>query len=498
MDLSQRRSEGTRPWLEYPAARLRRLLTDACAPRPRHQRPPRHHALFTVSARGDVSSYFNTQMVLDLNEESGELIKSPSPPPSHDGSASGEGEGEGEASGDERPPSPPRAPSAPLPHPAHPHHPAHAHHHAHALSLPLHAPQPPNVFGGSGAGSALAQLQHLLLTQHGAHSLLLHTQVQQAVAQAAAQQLQQLQARAAAGAHAAHAHLADRTLDLHEGRSPSPRRTPPGAGAFLTPMTPGSGRARSPLHAHAHAHTPLHAHAHKPRALEPAADDTADLEELEHFAKTFKQRRIKLGFTQGDVGLAMGKLYGNDFSQTTISRFEALNLSFKNMCKLKPLLQKWLEDADSSLAGGGGGGAPGPGALAEAVGRRRKKRTSIESGVRVALEKAFLHNPKPTSEEIAALADALAMEKEVVRVWFCNRRQKVKRTRHESDVMAGVAPPLTNAACWGVQEKRINPPPGEGAGPGALSLSLPSALHAAALQPLALLARRPAPGAAGD
>lgn len=49
--------------------------------------------------------------------------------------------------------------------------------------------------------------------------------------------------------------------------------------------------------------------------------------------------------SQGDVGLAMGKLYGNDFSQTTISRFEALNLSFKNMCKLKPLLEKWLNDA---------------------------------------------------------------------------------------------------------------------------------------------------------
>lgn len=45
----------------------------------------------------------------------------------------------------------------------------------------------------------------------------------------------------------------------------------------------------------------------------------------------------------------MGKLYGNDFSQTTISRFEALNLSFKNMCKLKPLLEKWLNDAGLSL-----------------------------------------------------------------------------------------------------------------------------------------------------
>lgn len=53
---------------------------------------------------------------------------------------------------------------------------------------------------------------------------------------------------------------------------------------------------------------------------------------------------------QGDVGVAMGKLYGNDFSQTTISRFEALNLSFKNMCKLKPLLEKWLNDAGEITA----------------------------------------------------------------------------------------------------------------------------------------------------
>ncbi|KAH9420159.1 POU domain, class 2, transcription factor 1 [Dermatophagoides pteronyssinus] len=162
------------------------------------------------------------------------------------------------------------------------------------------------------------------------------------------------------------------------------------------------------------------------------SDEITDLEELEQFAKTFKQRRIKLGFTQGDVGLAMGKLYGNDFSQTTISRFEALNLSFKNMCKLKPLLKRWLEDADASLNNPTGTiSIPSPAALAqmpEAVsGRRRKKRTSIETTVRVSLERAFIQNPKPTSEEICMLADVLCMEKEVVRVWFCNRRQKEKR-----------------------------------------------------------------------
>ncbi|XP_037974953.2 POU domain, class 3, transcription factor 4 isoform X4 [Plutella xylostella] len=409
--------------------------------------PPPPPARDHVSARGDVAQYYNTQMCLDLSgecedsyalhralsqrhEEAGELLKSPSPPPSHDGSASGDASG----SGDELPPRAPPAPRA-SPPPARDKMPPHS------------AAASAAVFSSATAGAALAQLQHLLLA--GGGGLLLHSQVQRAVA----------------AAHTLHA--------LRRAASPPPP-PPPG---LLTPLTPGPGRAHAPHPAHAPL-TPLHAHAHKPRALDPQPDDTADLEELEHFAKTFKQRRIKLGFTQGDVGLAMGKLYGNDFSQTTISRFEALNLSFKNMCKLKPLLQKWLEDADSSLAGAGGAGAAGGagggagGALAEAVGRRRKKRTSIESGVRVALEKAFLHNPKPTSEEIAALADALCMEKEVVRVWFCNRRQKEKRINPPGEL----GPPPHGSP---------HGPPGPLGPPG-------SGLHALhALQPLALLARAP-------
>lgn len=162
----------------------------------------------------------------------------------------------------------------------------------------------------------------------------------------------------------------------------------------------------------------------------PSLEEPSDLEELEQFAKTFKQRRIKLGFTQGDVGLAMGKLYGNDFSQTTISRFEALNLSFKNMCKLKPLLEKWLNDAEN-LSSDSTASSPSalnsPGLGAEGLNRRRKKRTSIETNIRVALEKSFMENQKPTSEDITLIAEQLNMEKEVIRVWFCNRRQKEKR-----------------------------------------------------------------------
>ena len=114
--------------------------------------------------------------------------------------------------------------------------------------------------------------------------------------------------------------------------------------------------------------------------------ETVELEELDEFSKMFKQKRINLGrviihnfcnisrltlllhlhtiitqyheklkfcrwnflpgYTQGDVGLAMGKLHGKYFPQTTISRFETLDLSFKNMFKLKPLLANWLQVLD--------------------------------------------------------------------------------------------------------------------------------------------------------
>ncbi|VDL90616.1 unnamed protein product [Schistocephalus solidus] len=166
----------------------------------------------------------------------------------------------------------------------------------------------------------------------------------------------------------------------------------------------------------------------------PSSDD------LEHFAKMFKQRRIKLGYTQADVGLALGTLYGNVFSQTTICRFEALQLSFKNMCKLKPLLQKWLHEADCST------GTTSSLDKITTQGRKRKKRTSIEVGVKGVLEGHFIKQPKPAAMDITQLADALGLEKEVVRVWFCNRRQKQKRLNPMFDSAASTGgDPLTDS-----------------------------------------------------
>uniref|UniRef100_A0A452IZY7 POU-specific domain-containing protein n=1 Tax=Gopherus agassizii TaxID=38772 RepID=A0A452IZY7_9SAUR len=43
-------------------------------------------------------------------------------------------------------------------------------------------------------------------------------------------------------------------------------------------------------------------------------DTTPTSEELEQFAKDLKHKRITLGFTQADVGMALGTLYGECFT----------------------------------------------------------------------------------------------------------------------------------------------------------------------------------------
>merc|ERR1719192_1683589 len=205
--------------------------------------------------------------------------------------------------------------------------------------------------------------------------------------------------------------------------------TTPGA----PPLAPNSPSPHNPYHGLNGVMHPSHyvdrysreSHNSSPRSgtdedpMQPTSD-SCFTDDLEAFAKQFKQRRIKLGFTQADVGLALGTLYGNVFSQTTICRFEALQLSFKNMCKLKPLLQKWLAEADSTT-----GTSANIDKIA-AQGRKRKKRTSIEVSIKQTLEQHFLKSPKPSAQEITLLAEQLGLDKErqVVRVWFCNRRQK--------------------------------------------------------------------------
>ena len=60
---------------------------------------------------------------------------------------------------------------------------------------------------------------------------------------------------------------------------------------------------------------------------------------------------------------------------------------------------------------------------------RKRKRTSIAAPEKRSLEAFFSVQPRPSGEKIAQIADKLDLKKNVVRVWFCNQRQKQKRMK---------------------------------------------------------------------
>lgn len=193
-------------------------------------------------------------------------------------------------------------------------------------------------------------------------------------------------------------------------------------------------------HHHHHHGSPLSGHGppghHHHAAHHPAMatglqhpDSDTDPRELEAFAERFKQRRIKLGVTQADVGKALAnlKLPGvGALSQSTICRFESLTLSHNNMIALKPILQAWLEEAEAQ-AKNKRRDPDAPSVLP--AGEKKRKRTSIAAPEKRSLEAYFAVQPRPSGEKIAAIAEKLDLKKNVVRVWFCNQRQKQKRMK---------------------------------------------------------------------
>uniref|UniRef100_A0A493TX07 POU domain protein n=1 Tax=Anas platyrhynchos platyrhynchos TaxID=8840 RepID=A0A493TX07_ANAPP len=154
----------------------------------------------------------------------------------------------------------------------------------------------------------------------------------------------------------------------------------------------------------------------KPQAPNSGVEeDGINLEEIREFAKNFKIRRLSLGLTQTQVGQALTATEGPAYSQSAICRFEKLDITPKSAQKLKPVLEKWLSEAE----------------LRNQEGQQNLmefRRTSFTPQAIEALNAHFEKNALPTGQEITEIAKELNYDREVVRVWFCNRRQTLKNT----------------------------------------------------------------------
>lgn len=90
---------------------------------------------------------------------------------------------------------------------------------------------------------------------------------------------------------------------------------------------------------------------------------------------------------------------------------------------LKPVLTAWLEEAEKAYKTKQMNSAFLPNS------DKKRKRTSIGAAEKRSLEAYFAMNPRPSSDKIASIAEKLDLSKNVVRVWFCNQRQKKKRMK---------------------------------------------------------------------
>ncbi|KAG9355901.1 hypothetical protein JZ751_000745 [Albula glossodonta] len=193
----------------------------------------------------------------------------------------------------------------------------------------------------------------------------------------------------------------------------------------------------------------------------PGEVDGVNLEEIREFAKAFKIRRLSLGLTQTQVGQALSAAEGPAYSQSAIcrhtilrghfllpqeaqestvasgltaklnpgllypARFEKLDITPKSAQKIKPVLERWMAEAEARHRSGIHN-------LSDFIGsepsKKRKRRTSFTPQALEILNAHFERNTHPSGQEMTEIAEKLNYDREVVRVWFCNKRQALKNT----------------------------------------------------------------------
>ncbi|XP_029979609.1 POU domain, class 6, transcription factor 2 isoform X1 [Sphaeramia orbicularis] len=208
----------------------------------------------------------------------------------------------------------------------------------------------------------------------------------------------------------------------------------------------------------------------------PSEVDGVNLEEIREFAKAFKIRRLSLGLTQTQVGQALSAAEGPAYSQSAIcrhtilrshfflpqeaqentigssltgklnpgllypARFEKLDITPKSAQKIKPVLERWMAEAEARHRSGMQN-------LTEFIGsepsKKRKRRTSFTPQALEILNSHFEKNTHPSGQEMTEIAEKLNYDREVVRVWFCNKRQALKNTiKRLKQPDIGVAAPM--------------------------------------------------------
>ena len=159
----------------------------------------------------------------------------------------------------------------------------------------------------------------------------------------------------------------------------------------------------------------------------PSVMQGIDLDQIKQFAAEFKSARIQLGLTQTQVGQALNTaaVAGMTVSQSTICRFEKLEITALQVKKLLPALKAWLEEAKRRHSEGLPVILEDNQSASEI--KKRKRRTVFNQETVTELCREFENNSSPTGTQLTEIAERLGLDKETARVWFCNKRQQYNK-----------------------------------------------------------------------
>ncbi|XP_058130738.1 protein nubbin-like [Anopheles ziemanni] len=316
------------------------------------------------------------------------------------------------------------------------HHHHHHHHHHHAPASPLHHHSSSGPSGSSSSGRPASCDLELIEHQHQHRASADELELEKpSSAGGSASQLQQLQKR-----------------PLHSATSsstPPPKLSPAGSavGGRLSQHNSDDddddddGASNQEF---------LEEHPNELTINQTNCNvvDGIDLDDIKEFAKAFKLRRLSLGLTQTQVGQALSVTEGPAYSQSAIcsalaaqmycaaqlssqqqQMFEKLDITPKSAQKIKPVLERWMKEAEESHSSRYKSGQNHvPDFIGVEPSKKRKRRTSFTPQALELLNGHFERNTHPSGTEITGLAHQLGYEREVIRIWFCNKRQALKNT----------------------------------------------------------------------
>lgn len=171
----------------------------------------------------------------------------------------------------------------------------------------------------------------------------------------------------------------------------------------------------------------------------PPSEMTPQYMELKAFAEEFKTKRIRLGYTQGSVGQSLAQKGYSNFAQSTISRFEQMQLSATNAAAIKQVLEKWLQETEFPESVTSSSSDP-----PIMTARKRKRRAVFTPQTKSTLDEFFRQNPRPNRQAIDSIAQQLDLLPEEVRVWFCNKRQKQKQSSSSTSSCYSITSPTSS------------------------------------------------------